>query len=115
MFPVKGQLAAAVAVGRGFGVRPPRPAAEVDDLSHRGEIDGAAVGAHGCTEIHILAIHEIALVEQPRRFFPALNRFLQGVWPDGEPPAHALTQDGGIQQPNLDLGLPDLKPEASVL
>ncbi len=24
----------------------------------------------------------------------------EGVWPDGEPPAHALTRDGGIAQPD---------------
>ena len=31
---------------------------------------------------------------------PELRRALEeGVWPDGEPPAHALTRDGGIAQP----------------
>jgi hypothetical protein len=30
-----------------------------------------------------------------------LRRALEeGVWPDGEPPLHALTMDGGIQQPD---------------
>ena len=38
------------------------------------------------------------LVRESHR--PELRRALEeGVWPDGEPPAHALTQDGGIQQP----------------
>ena len=32
---------------------------------------------------------------------PELGRALEeGVWPDGEPPARALTQDGGIPQPD---------------
>ena len=32
---------------------------------------------------------------------PELKRALEeGVWPDGDPPAHALTQDGGIPQPD---------------
>ena len=32
---------------------------------------------------------------------PELRRALEeGVWPDGEPPAHALTRDGGIPQPD---------------
>ena len=32
---------------------------------------------------------------------PELQRALEeGVWADGEPPAHALTHDGGIQQPD---------------
>ena len=31
---------------------------------------------------------------------PELRRALEeGVWAEGEPPAHALTQDGGISQP----------------
>jgi hypothetical protein len=31
---------------------------------------------------------------------PELRRALEeGVWPEGEPPAHALSQDGGIAQP----------------
>jgi hypothetical protein len=31
---------------------------------------------------------------------PELSRALEeGVWADGEPPVHALTQDGGIEQP----------------
>ncbi|MCW2959117.1 MAG: hypothetical protein JWP18_1920, partial [Solirubrobacterales bacterium] len=31
---------------------------------------------------------------------PEMRRALEeGVWPDGEPPAHALTRDGGIAQP----------------
>src|SRR4051794_13139646 len=31
---------------------------------------------------------------------PEMGRALEeGVWPDGEPPAEALTQDGGIDQP----------------
>jgi hypothetical protein len=31
---------------------------------------------------------------------PELRRALEeGVWPDAEPPAHALTEDGGIEQP----------------
>jgi hypothetical protein len=31
---------------------------------------------------------------------PELRRALEeGVWPDGEPPVHALTMDGGIEQP----------------
>jgi hypothetical protein len=38
------------------------------------------------------------LVRESHR--PELRRALEeGVWPDGEPPAHALTADGGIQQP----------------
>ena len=38
------------------------------------------------------------LVRESHR--PELRRALEeGVWPDGEPPAHALTMDGGIQQP----------------
>lgn len=38
------------------------------------------------------------LVRESHR--PELRRALEeGVWPDGEPPAHALTTDGGIQQP----------------
>jgi hypothetical protein len=38
------------------------------------------------------------LVRESHR--PELRRALEeGVWPDGEPPAQALTQDGGIQQP----------------
>jgi hypothetical protein len=32
---------------------------------------------------------------------PELRRALEeGVWPDAEPPAHALTRDGGIPQPD---------------
>lgn len=32
---------------------------------------------------------------------PELRRALEeGVWPDGEPPTHALTRDGGIPQPD---------------
>src|SRR3954452_16049637 len=32
---------------------------------------------------------------------PELRRALEeGVWAEGEPPAHALTQDGGIHQPD---------------
>ena len=32
---------------------------------------------------------------------PELRRALEeGVWPDGEPPLHALTRDGGIGQPD---------------
>ena len=32
---------------------------------------------------------------------PELRRALEeGVWAEGEPPAHALTQDGGIPQPD---------------
>ena len=32
---------------------------------------------------------------------PELRRALEeGVWPDGEPPPHALTRDGGIPQPD---------------
>jgi len=32
---------------------------------------------------------------------PELRRALEeGVWPEGEPPAHALTADGGIDQPD---------------
>jgi len=32
---------------------------------------------------------------------PELSRALEeGVWADGEPPVHALTRDGGIQQPD---------------
>src|SRR3989442_15530510 len=32
---------------------------------------------------------------------PELERALEeGVWPDGEPPEHALTFDGGINQPD---------------
>ncbi len=32
---------------------------------------------------------------------PEMRRALEeGVWPDGEPPAHALTRDGGIAQPD---------------
>ena len=32
---------------------------------------------------------------------PELRRALEeGVWPDGEPPAQALTRDGGIPQPD---------------
>ena len=32
---------------------------------------------------------------------PEMRRALEeGVWPDGEPPLHALTMDGGIQQPD---------------
>jgi hypothetical protein len=32
---------------------------------------------------------------------PELRRALEeGVWPDGDPPAHALTRDGGIAQPD---------------
>jgi hypothetical protein len=32
---------------------------------------------------------------------PELRRALEeGVWPDGEPPVHALTRDGGIGQPD---------------
>lgn len=31
---------------------------------------------------------------------PEMRRALEeGVWPEGEPPLHALTRDGGIQQP----------------
>ncbi len=31
---------------------------------------------------------------------PELRRALEeGVWPDGDPPAHALVRDGGIEQP----------------
>ena len=39
------------------------------------------------------------LVRESHR--PELRRALEeGVWADGEPPAHALTQDGGIAQPD---------------
>jgi hypothetical protein len=32
---------------------------------------------------------------------PELSRALEeGVWPDGDPPAHAITRDGGIPQPD---------------
>ncbi len=32
---------------------------------------------------------------------PELRRALEeGVWPDGEPPEHALTRDGGLDQPD---------------
>jgi hypothetical protein len=39
------------------------------------------------------------LVRESHR--PELRRALEeGVWPDGEPPEHALSMDGGIQQPD---------------
>ena len=39
------------------------------------------------------------LVRESHR--PELRRALEeGVWADGEPPAHALTRDGGIAQPD---------------
>ena len=68
VFAVERELTAAVVLGGGGGVGAPGSAAQMDDLRQRGEIDRAAVGAHGCAEIHILAIHEVPLVEESRCF-----------------------------------------------
>ena len=66
--PLAPANAAAVVFGRAGGVGAPGSAAEMDDLGQGGEIDRAAVGADGCAEIDILAIHEVPLVEEPRSF-----------------------------------------------
>ena len=47
---------------------------------------------------------------------PELRRALEeGVWPDGDPPLHALTRDGGIGQLSSRSGLARRRPRAAAM
>src|SRR6188474_1451547 len=63
---VERQLTAAVMVSGGCGAGAPRPAAKVDDLGGRREVHLAAIRAYRRAEVHVLAVHEVPLIEQPR-------------------------------------------------
>src|SRR5688572_11211489 len=68
MLSIKGELTAAVTVGGRPRTGAPGAAAEMNNLRDRGEVDLAAVGADGCAKIHVLAVHEIAFVEEAGGF-----------------------------------------------
>src|ERR1700732_1649574 len=68
MLPVEGDLAAAIRGARrrrrACGRAPP----QVDDFNRRGKEDPTAPRADGRTEVHVLHVHEVALVDEACRF-----------------------------------------------